>query len=223
MAAPDVDRSVPGRRFWDWIAPRYARTAVADEAAYQRKLAVTREHLGPRAEVLELGCGTGSTAIAHAPFVGHVLATDLSERMIEIARGKAQAAGARNVSFRRTSLEAFEAADGAFDAVMCHSLLHLIADRGAAMAKVARLLTPGGAFVSSTACLGDHMAWFRHVGPIGAALGVLPPVRVFTADALVAEIEGAGFEVVHRWRPGPKAALFVVARRPGAPGPEAPN
>lgn len=48
-------------RFWDRIAARYARKPVADEAAYQKKLAVTREYLRPDMEVLELGCGTGFT------------------------------------------------------------------------------------------------------------------------------------------------------------------
>ena len=44
-------------RFWDRIAARYARKPVADEAAYQKKLAVTREYLRPDMEVLEFGCG----------------------------------------------------------------------------------------------------------------------------------------------------------------------
>ena len=65
---------------------------MADQAAYERKLAITRECLNPDAQVLELGCGTGSTAIAHAPYVRHIRATDVSSRMIEIARSKAEVA-----------------------------------------------------------------------------------------------------------------------------------
>jgi len=59
-------------KFWDKIAERYSRQPVADEAAYQKKLQVTREYLKPDMEVLEFGCGTGSTAIAHAPYVKHI-------------------------------------------------------------------------------------------------------------------------------------------------------
>ena len=50
-------------RFWDRIAERYSKSPVADEAAYQKKLQVTREYFRPDMEVLEIGCGTGSTAI----------------------------------------------------------------------------------------------------------------------------------------------------------------
>ena len=81
------------KKFWDRIAKRYEKKPVGDEAAYQRKLATTREYFRPSMEVLEIGCGTGSTAIAHAPYVAHIRATDISEKMIEIAKGKATEAG----------------------------------------------------------------------------------------------------------------------------------
>ena len=53
--------------FWNRIANRYSKQPVGDETAYQKKLQITRDYLEPHMEVLELGCGTGSTAIAHAP------------------------------------------------------------------------------------------------------------------------------------------------------------
>ena len=59
-------------KFWDRHAERYAKSPVADEASYQKKLQVTREYLRPDMEILEFGCGTGSTAITHAPYVKHI-------------------------------------------------------------------------------------------------------------------------------------------------------
>ena len=56
-------------KVWDRFAKRYAKSPVADQDAYQKKLQITREYLRPDMEVLEFGCGTGSTAIAHAPYV----------------------------------------------------------------------------------------------------------------------------------------------------------
>ena len=76
-------------KFWDKIADRYARQPVADEAAYQKKLQVTRDYFRPDMEVLEIGCGTGSTAIAHTPYVNHIRAIDFSANMIAIAQQKA--------------------------------------------------------------------------------------------------------------------------------------
>lgn len=76
-------------KFWDKIAEKYSKQPIADEAAYQKKLQVTQEYFKPDMEVLELGCGTGSTAIIHAPYVKHIRAIDISSKMIEIAQGKA--------------------------------------------------------------------------------------------------------------------------------------
>ncbi len=56
-------------RFWNWTAERYSRQAIADEASYKKKLAITQEYLTPNIRVVEFGCGTGSTAIVHAPAV----------------------------------------------------------------------------------------------------------------------------------------------------------
>ena len=89
-------------KFWDKIAEGYAKQPVADEAAYQKKVQVTREYFQPEMEVLEFGCGTGSTAIAHAPYVKHILAIDISAKMLEIARVKAAAANVGNITFERS-------------------------------------------------------------------------------------------------------------------------
>ena len=96
----EMDRSV---KFWNWIAQRYSKRPVADEASYQKKLGKTREYFQPDMQVLEVGCGTGSTAIARAPYVAHIRATDISPSMIEIARAKAEAAAVSNVDFEVSS------------------------------------------------------------------------------------------------------------------------
>ena len=72
-------------KFWDKIADRYAKQPIADEAAYQKKLQVTRDYFRSDMEVLEIGCGTGSTAILHAPYVKHIRAIDFSTNMLAMA------------------------------------------------------------------------------------------------------------------------------------------
>lgn len=200
-------------RFWDKLAARYSKQPIADEAAYQHKLAATRALLRPEMELLEFGCGTGSTAILHAPHVQQITAIDISERMLEIARGKAAAAGADNIRFERATIDDYEAAAGSFDLVLGMSILHLVADRNAVIRKVHRLLKPGGHFVSSTACLGDTMAFFKYIGPVGKALGFLPLLRVFTRTELVTSLQAAGFEIVEDWQPGKNKGVFVVAKK----------
>ena len=204
-------------RFWDKMADSYARQPIADEAAYQTKLKVTQSYLRPDMDVLEFGCGTGGTAIIHAPHVRHIKAIDFSEAMLAIARGKAEAAGVDNLIFERADITNFDAPDGSFDAIMGMSILHLLADKDAVIAKVFRMLRPGGLFISSTTCLGDTMGLFKFIAPIGKAVGLLPQLDVMTIQELVDSLTGAGFSIEHQWQPGRGKAVFIIARAGATP------
>ena len=87
-------------RFWDRMAPKYAKSPIKDPLAYSDKLNAVETLLKPTDTVLELGCGTGSTAISLARSVAEYTATDISPAMIGIAEEKGKAAGAQQPSFR---------------------------------------------------------------------------------------------------------------------------
>ena len=200
--------------FWDKVADKYSKQPVADEAAYQKKLEVTRTYFRPEMEVLEMGCGTGSTAIAHAPYVKHIRATDVSENMLDIARRKAKAANITNVTFEQATVEEIEAADASLDVIMAHSLLHLLEDKEAAIAKAYRLLKPGAAFVTNTVCLGDRMWYMAPLLPVMRLFGFAPLVKVFTVKHITAALTEGGFEIDHHWQPDKSIGVFIVAKKP---------
>lgn len=202
-------------QFWNKLADRYATQPVADEASYRTKLEATRALMRPDMEVFEFGCGTGSTALAHAPFVRHILATDFSARMVEIARGKAEAAGIGNVTFAKADIAATPAKPGRYDMVMGHSILHLLDDPQAAINTAYAMLKPGGHFVTSTACLAGGVGMVLGlVAPLGRRYGLLPTIRVLSPEQLKSMQRRAGFEIVHFWQPGKNKAAFVIARKP---------
>ncbi len=205
-----MDRST---RFWDKIADRYSKRPITDEASYQKKLQITRKYFRPDTEVLELGCGTGSTAIAHAPYVKHIHAIDISSKMIAIAQGKADAEKATNITFAQSTIDAFRAPDQTLDAVLALSVLHLLENKEEVIAKVHRILKPGGIFVSSTACLGDTMRYIKLIAPIGKFFGFIPLVTVFTTKELEHSLTDAGFEIDYQWQPGKGQAIFIVAKK----------
>ncbi len=204
----------PSPKFWDKHAEGYAKSPVADEASYQHKLAMTRKYFRDDSKVLELGCGTGSTAIVHAPHVKHILATDVSPKMLDIAKSKAAAQNITNVTFEEATVESIIVPNETYDVVMAMSLLHLLEDKEAAIAKVRDMLKPGGVFVSSTVCLGETMSWFKLIGPVGKALGVFPLVKVFKGQDLLESLSNAGFLIDYEWRPGKGKAMFIVAKKP---------
>ncbi len=204
-----MDRSF----FWEKIAKHYSKQPIADEAAYQKKLQVTRGYFRPDMEVLEFGCGTGSTAIAHSPYVKHIQAIDISSKMIEIAQGKADAKNIENVTFRRSSIDEFSVSDRTLDAVLGLSILHLLENKEEVIAKVYKMLKPGGIFVTSTACVGDTMKFFKVVAPIGKLFGLI--LNVFTRKELEDSLTDTGFEIDYQWQAGKGKAVFIVAKKAG--------
>lgn len=199
--------------FWDRTAEKYAASKIGNPAAYEYTLGRTRSYLRPTDRVLEIACGTGSTAMLLAPDVASYTGTDISPEMIRIARGKLPVAGAEL---------SFEVADdlpetGSFDAILAHSFFHLVPDMERRMARIYDLLTPGGYFISKTATLkerGLKWALISAVIPLAQMLGKAPYLRKFSAQQLEQAVRDAGFEIVES---GDFAvpARYIVARKPG--------
>ena len=201
-------------KFWDKIAETYAKQPIADEASYEKKLQVTRDYFRPDMEVLEIGCGTGSTALLHAPYVKHIRAIDFSAKMIAIALEKAANQNITNVTFEQSSIDGLNIPPQTLDMVLGLSILHLLEDKEATITQVYDLLEPGGLFVTSTACLGDAMPWFKFIAPIGKWLGFFPLVKVFTVQDLIDSLTNARFTINYQWQPAKDKAVFIVAKKP---------
>lgn len=201
-------------RFWDKKAESYAKQPVADEAAYQKKLEVTRDYLRPDMNVIEFGCGTGSTAIVHAPYVKQIRATDISQEMINIAKEKANAKNINNVSFECATIEELEVPNQSVDVVLALSVLHLLEDKEVAIEKIFKMLKPGGIFASSTVCIADFMKLMKWVAPVGYFLGVFPLLKVFSKQDLENSLVAAGFKVEYQWQPHKSKGVFMIAQKP---------
>ncbi len=199
--------------FWNSWAQRYAKQPIPDQAVYEEKLRRTQTFFGKSTRVLEFGCGTGSTALIHAPFVEHIHCIDFSENMIAIARQKADLESIENVSFEVNTLDAFDAEPQSFDVVLGLSILHLLDDWQDALKKVHSLLKPGGVFISSTPCL-SHIWWLRYVAAVFQPIGLMPQLTFFTQSELASLLEQQGFSVNHIWQPKKKGAVFIIAQKP---------
>jgi SAM-dependent methyltransferase len=204
-------------RFWDRASRRYAKARIADQGGYERTLQRTRALLAPAARVLELGCGTGSTALRLADGVASYLATDISEKMIGIAEGKRAAEPIPGLVFRAATAETIALEPERYDAVLGFNYLHLVRDPQIALRHIHDLLLPGGLFISKTPCLGDMNVLIRSVLlPAMKAVGLAPHVTVFDAHGLTELIRSAGFEIVATEKHATKAKdmrPFMVARK----------
>lgn len=202
--------------FWNKLAESYAAKPVDRPEAFERKIEITKSRMEPNHRVLDIGCGTGSLVLRLANSASELHGLDISSEMIRIARDKAQASDAGHVTFHVGPFdEATPFEDESFDGICAYSILHLLEDRQDALARIYRLLKPGGFFVSSTVTLGD--SWIPYTIMLTAMrwMGRAPFVSVVRSKTLVAEIEAAGFVNVELPDVGAQDTVtFAVASKP---------
>ena len=204
-------------RFWDKVAVKYAKRPIRNMAAYEETLDRVRALLRPTDTVLELGCGTGTTAIRLAPAAGNLTGTDVSGAMVKIARARAAEEGILNLSFEQADALAADQADESFDAVLAFNLLHLLDDLPGVLARTRALLRPGGLFISKTPCLSEMSVLWRPLITVMQVFGIAPPLAYLGTGDLERELTAAGFEVTESgtFSKAP-ASRFIVARRAAA-------
>ena len=113
---------------------------------------------GPEQVLLDVATGGGHTALALAPHYGRVVASDLTERMLQTAERFIRDQGVTNVEFRQADAERlpFDAAE--FDAVSCRIAPHHFGEVARFVAEVARVLKPGGVFLLEDSVVPDDPA-----------------------------------------------------------------
>jgi ArsR family transcriptional regulator len=125
--------------------------------------------LDPSWTVGDLGCGTGQTSAAIAPFVARVIAVDRSGEMLQAARRRLKAHP--SVDVRRADLEALPIDDGELDAALAILVLHHVADPSAVLREAARVLRRGGRLVICDMLPHDREEYKKQMGHVWLGFG----------------------------------------------------
>jgi SAM-dependent methyltransferase len=111
------------------------------------ELMLDMAQVGPGSRVLDVAAGAGGQTLAAARRAGpegSVLATDISERILEFAEHVAAEAGLTNVATRTMDGEQLDVEEGFFDVVISRVGFIYFPDQQAAFAGMHRALKPGG-------------------------------------------------------------------------------
>ncbi len=206
----------PQVAFWNRIARKYAADPIADEAGYENTLRRVQALLRADQDLLEVGCGTGSTALRLAGAARSYLATDVAPEMIAIAREKLQTQPLSSLQFEVA--DACSPQARSFDVLLAFNAVHLLPDLDASLAALLRALKPGGLFISKTACVDELNPLITRLAlPLARLIGKAPPVLLFKAEQLVEAYERQGLAVEAVERHGTRGKdfrVFIIARKP---------
>jgi len=208
IASPTANILLHSPRHYDfqvWLAmggnERRLREAILDRA-----------RLVSGETMLDIGCGTGTLALAAKRRIGphgKVFGVDAAPEMVEAARAKGRKAGL-DIEVETATAQALPFADGSFDLVASTLMLHHLPkqDRPACVAEMLRVLKPGGR------ALVVDFATSSEVG--GGLFHRLHRYGRVRPEQIAVLLVGAGFEVMDRGPLGMRDLHYVLAVRPEA-------
>lgn len=157
---------------------------------------------GDDADVLEVGCGDGNIwreNLDRIPPGWRLTLTDLSAGMVDAAR----AALGDRAEYAVADVQGLPFPDASFDAVIANHMLFHVEDRSRALAELARVLRPGGAFRATTIGL-DHIRELRELVPPPPDSQWARTRERFTIEQVAEELGPFFVDVAVELVPGPQ-------------------
>jgi ubiquinone/menaquinone biosynthesis C-methylase UbiE/DNA-binding transcriptional ArsR family regulator len=174
-------RRTKSQEFFSASARQWDR--VRDELFGDRfHLAALGAFAGADSVIADLGCGTGQTSAALAPFVARVIAIDGSAAMLNAAKERLQPFD--NVDLRRGDLESLPIDDARVDAALLTLVLHHMPEPLGALKEAARILKPSGRLIVVDMLPHDRENYRQQMGHVWLGFSEPHIKRLFTDAGL---------------------------------------
>jgi ubiquinone/menaquinone biosynthesis C-methylase UbiE len=188
-----------------YIVGEAVQKTVIDKLSKERNLG----------ELIEFGCGPGFYTKVIAPNAAHVIATDISDEMLAVA--KVQLKDFHNVVVEKADCEKPGFPDGKFDGVFMANLIHLVQNPSVALKETRRILRDGGLiFVVSYTPRGLKL-WDRIQTTIRFIRKWGKPPKYFrtnmSQEELRSLVESAGFQVDIQLLGDKSKAFYLKGRK----------
>lgn len=181
--------------FWDNVARFYDLSESINGKVYREMVKITKSLVPRGAKVLECAGGTGELSLAAAEKADSVFCTDNSEKMLQVAREKADKRGITNVRFGRQNIFILDADDQTYDVVIAGNVLHLLENPEAAVRELFRVTKPGGRILLPTFVTRASSAFTKATLKIYELFGFNPSAE-YTPRSYVFMLKGCNLGAV---------------------------
>lgn len=201
-------------KFWDRAAGFYDKEEKKDRQSYMNFIETASKYLKAGAIILDFGCGTGLVCNEIAGKVEHIVAVDISSKMLEAARNKALERKILNIDYIRASISDERLKSSSFDAIIAFNVLHLLENSRYAIQRCFELLKPGGFIISATPCMGEKPL-LNSLFSVGSKLGITPSIIPFKFTGLEQLFTEAQFEIIETGALKPNSPQYVAVGKKG--------
>ncbi len=207
------DKMNKSEKFWDKSASKFDQAEKKDEQSYIKIVDQTKKYLKTSDIVLDFGCGTGLISNEIAGYVKLICAVDISSKMIEIAKNKADNRKIQNIDFTHSTIFDERYKSGSFDVILAFYILHLLEDDQKTIQRINDLLKPGGLIISVTPCIGEKL-FLNFSLSLLSKIGLVPDIKSFKINELEVLITKGNFQIIeneslHQGLP----QYFIVAKK----------
>jgi 2-polyprenyl-3-methyl-5-hydroxy-6-metoxy-1,4-benzoquinol methylase len=212
MRVQKMNRS---EKFWDRLSHTYDEQSKDGEQYYIKAVENIKKYLDGCDYVLDFGCGTGIITLEIAGNVKEIHAIDISSKMIQAAKRKADERKIENIDFAQSTIFDERFKRESFDAILVFSVLHYLKDSHKVMQRINELLKPGGLIISDTPCLREKKTLISILIFLASKVGILPPMRFFKISEVEDLIAGRNFRIIETGKSFYHSVTeyFVVAKK----------
>jgi len=191
------------RATWAGLSASWEKwdSVIMDQLAPVSAAMLDRIDIADDQQHLDIAAGTGEPGLTVAKLApnGHVLLTDLSAEMLDVATRRARADGITNVETRVCSADDLPFGDATFDSISVRFGYMFLPDLAQATAEFARVLKPGGRLCSSVWVKPEKNPWTTIA------------MQAIAADAVLVPPDPDGPNMFRCAAPGQVSALYDAA------------
>ncbi|KAA3644983.1 MAG: class I SAM-dependent methyltransferase [Chloroflexi bacterium] len=203
-------------KFWDNRASDFNSSSEDDapDPIYTRKLEITKNYLVPDDVVLDYACATGYITLDLAGHARELHGIDISSKMIEAAKRRAETSGIENVQFTHAKISDERYQQESFDAILAFNILHLVESPSEVVQRINALLKPGGVFISATPSVNSKMSFAGIFFVLLSKIGIVPNLNFASVSELEGLVTDSDFQIVEsELVKGAMGHHFIVAKK----------
>jgi ubiquinone/menaquinone biosynthesis C-methylase UbiE len=190
------------KKIWQKSAKYYDKQVKVYDNAYKLTIQNTLKFINQEYSVLDFACGTGIVSIEIAKEAKKVVAVDISDKMIDVAKNKLYQKKLDNLEFKVVDGYNLDYPNNSFNVVLLYNVLHVVQEPQTVLREIKRLLKPDGILLTATDCYAEPTTFgvrlrlsiqkFIHM------LGVIPILSYYKKSEIDNLLLKEGFEIIER-------------------------
>jgi len=196
------ERQKREKRIWQRLAKNYDKQVKVYEQAYNISIQKILKFLNQDSEVLDIACGTGIVSLGLAKYVKQIIAIDLSEKMIKVAKNKTIEKKITNIEFKVADAYQLNYPENSFDIILLFNTLHIVQEPVSVLNKIYNLLKPSGKLIIATDCYAEPVSGGVKVQlgiqKVFNKIGLIPFLSFYKKSEIDTMIANCGYEIIEK-------------------------